>query len=213
MSFNDSYTRIHSNFRTCSRFDLIVRILKVNMGLEAIVEEIKAKGKAEASKINQETSLEVSKIIADARASAAKIKAAREEAVKKEIDRIKQQELSSANLEVKKAKLNARKEILDEVYEETKEMISKLPAEKNQKILKSIIEKNQSGNSKIYSRSKDKSIVSKMTKLEFAGEIDCIGGIVMENADGSVVLDFKYDMILKNVSEQSLKQVSDILFG
>ncbi|HEX7627365.1 MAG TPA: V-type ATP synthase subunit E, partial [Candidatus Methanoperedens sp.] len=35
----------------------------------------------------------------------------------------------------------------------------------------------------------------------------------MENADGSVVLDFKYDMILKNVSEQSLKQVSDILFG
>src|SRR5659263_590061 len=97
--------------------------------------------------------------------------------------------------------------------EEKKEMISKLPAEKNQKILKSIIEKNQSGNSKIYSRSKDKSIVSKMTKLEFAGEIDCIGGIVMENADGSVVLDFKYDMILKNVSEQSLKQVSDILFG
>lgn len=183
------------------------------MGLEAIVEEIKAKGKAEAYKINQETSLEVSKIIADARAGADKIKTAKSEAVKKEIERMKQQEISSANLEVKKAKLNARKEILDTVYEDAKEMISKLPAEKNQKILKSIIEKNQSGNSKIYSRSKDKSTVTEMTKLEFAGEIDCIGGIVMENADGSVVLDFKYDMILKNVSEQSLKQVSDILFG
>jgi V/A-type H+-transporting ATPase subunit E len=183
------------------------------MGLDAIVEEIKAKGKAEAYKINQETSLEVSKIIADAQASATKIKAAKEDAVKKEIERLKQQELSSANLEVKKAKLNARKEILDAVYEESKEMISKLAADKNQKILKSIIEKNQSGNSKIYSRSKDKSIVTKMTKLEFAGEIDCIGGVVMENTDGSVVLDFKYDMILKNVSEQSLKQVSDILFG
>ena len=134
------------------------------MGLEAIVEEIKAKGKAEAYKINQETSLEVSKIIADARAGSAKIKAAKEAAVKKEIERIKQQELSSANLEVKKAKLNARKEILDAAYEEAREAISKLPAEKNQKILKSIIEKNQSGNSKIYSRNKDKPAVTKMTK-------------------------------------------------
>ena len=183
------------------------------MGLDAIVEEIKAKGRAEADKINQETSLEVSKIIADARAGAARIKAAKEDAVKKEIERLKQQELSSANLEVKKAKLNARKEILDAVYEEAKEAISKLPAQTNQKILKSIIEKNEAGNSKIYSGSKDRPIVTKMTKLEFAGEIDCIGGVVIENDDGSVVLDFKYDMILKNVSEQSLKQVSDILFG
>ncbi len=183
------------------------------MGLEAIVEEIKAKGKAEAQKVNQETALEVSKIIADARAGAAKTKAAKEEAVKKEIERIRQQDLSSANLEVKKAKLNARKEILDEVYEEAKKMISMLPAETTQKILKSIIEKNQAGCSKIYSRNIDRASVSKITKLEYAGEIGGIGGIVMENADGSVVLDFKYDMILKNVSEQSLKQVSDILFG
>ena len=64
-------------------------------------------------------------------------------------------------------------------------------------ILKSIIEKNESGNSKIYSRSKDKTTVKKMTKLEFAGEIDCIGGVVMENAGWNEVLDFRYDMILE----------------
>jgi V/A-type H+-transporting ATPase subunit E len=52
-----------------------------------------------------------------------------------------------------------------------------------------------------------------MTKLEFAGEIDCIGGIVIENKDGTEVLDFRYDMILKDVNEQSLKQISNILFG
>jgi V/A-type H+-transporting ATPase subunit E len=183
------------------------------MGLDAIIEEIKAKGRAEADKISGETYQEVSKIIADAQASAAKIKAAKEEAVKKEIDRMRQQELSSANLEVKKLILNARKEVLDEVYESAKESIFKLPAEKNQMILKSIIEKNETGNSKIFSRSKDKTIVKKMTKLEFAGEIDCSGGVVIENKDGTEVLDFRYDMILKNVNEQSLKQVSNILFG
>ena len=52
-----------------------------------------------------------------------------------------------------------------------------------------------------------------MTKLDLAGEIDCLGGVVIENKDGTEVLDFRYDMILKNVNEQSLKQVSNILFG
>ena len=183
------------------------------MGLDAIVEEIRAKGRIEADKIGEEASLEVSKITAEAEASAARLKAAKEEAVRKEIDRLRQQEVSSANLEVKKAMLNARKEILDEVYEAAKEAVKKLPAEKNQKLLKSIIEKNENNNARIYSRNKDKQAIKKLTKLEYAGEIDCIGGVVIENEDGTEVLDFKYDTILKNVSEQSLKQVSDILFG
>lgn len=183
------------------------------MGLNAIVEEIRAKGRAEADKISGDTSLEASKIIADAEVAAAKLKAAKEEAVRKEIDRLRQQEMSSANLEVKKLVLNARKEILDEVHENAKESLQKLPAEKHQKLLKSIIEGNENSNAKIYSRGKDKAVVKKLTKLEYAGDIDCIGGVVIENADGTEVLDFKYDTILKNVSEQSLKQVSDILFG
>ncbi|TAN37012.1 MAG: V-type ATP synthase subunit E, partial [Candidatus Methanoperedens sp.] len=103
------------------------------MGLDAIVEEIKAKGKAEADRIVGETYQEVSRIIADAQSQAAKLKAAKEEAVRKEIERLRQQELSSANLEVKRAMLNARKEILDEAYEASKEAINKLPAENNQK--------------------------------------------------------------------------------
>lgn len=183
------------------------------MGLDAIVEEIRAKGRAEADKISEETEKEVSKTIADAEANAARLKTAQEEAVKKEIDRQRQQELSSANLEVKKGILNARKEILDEVFEAAKEAVKKLPAEKNQKLLKSIIEKNQNSNAKIYSRNMDKQAIKKLTKLEYAGEIDCIGGVVIENENGTEVLDFKYDTILKNVSEQSLKQVSDVLFG
>ncbi len=183
------------------------------MGLEAIIEEIRAKGSAEADRIGNETELEFSKIIADAESQAAKLKAAKEEAVRKEIERLRQQELSSANLEVKKALLNARKEVLDEVYEATKAEIAKLPAAKNQKLLKAVIEKNENNNARIYSRAKDKAAVKKLTKLEHAGEIDCIGGVVIENAEGTEVFDFKYDTILKNVSEQSLKQVSDILFG
>ncbi|VVB94266.1 V-type ATP synthase subunit E [uncultured archaeon] len=183
------------------------------MGLDAIVEEIKAKGKEEADRISGETYQEVSKIIANAESQALKIKAAKEEAVRKEIERLRQQELSSAHLEVKRTMLNARKELLDEVYESAREAILKLPAEKNQKLLKSIIGKNQNNNAKIYSAKKEREIIKKLSKLEYAAELDCIGGVVIENEGGTESLDFRYDTILKNVSEQSLKQVSDILFG
>ncbi len=182
------------------------------MGLDAIVEEIRAKGKAEADRISGETYQEVSKIISEAQSQAAKIRTAKEEAVRKEIERLRQQEMSSAHLEVKRAMLNARKELLDEVYENAKDAIQKLPAEKNQNILKSIIGKNENNNARIYSTKKDKATTKKLTKLDYADDIDGIGGVVIENKDGTEYLDFRFDTILKNVNEQSLKQVSDILF-
>lgn len=183
------------------------------MGLDAIVEEVKAKGKAEAEKISGETYLEVSKIVAEAKSHAAKIKAEKHDAVRKEIETLRLQELAGAHLEVKRALLNSRKEVLDEVYQKSKEAIMGLPPEKNQKILKTILENAGGTSARIYSNSKDKQFVKKSTKLEHAGEIDCIGGIILENEDGTESLDFRYETILKNISEQSLKQVSDILFG
>ncbi len=182
------------------------------MGLDAIVEEIKAKGRAEADRISQETDKEVSRILVDAQSQTARIKATRQDAAKKDIERLRLQEMSSANLEVKRAMLNARKELLDEVNEKAKEEISKLPADKNLKLLKSIIEKNEANNSRISSSKKDEPAVRKLTKLTYSGDINCIGGVIIENKDGTEYLDFRYETILKKVSERSLKQVSDILF-
>ncbi len=182
------------------------------MGLDAIVEEIKSKGRAEADRISQETDKEVSRILADAESQAARIRATRQDAAKKEIERLRLQELSSANLEVKRAMLNARKELLDEVNEKAKDGISKLPADKNLQVLKSIIEKNQANNSRISSNKKDEPAVRKLTKLTYSGEINCIGGVIIENENGTEYLDFRYETILKKVSERSLKQVSEILF-
>lgn len=183
------------------------------MGLDAIVEEIKTRGKAEADRISGETHQEISRIIADAQSQAVKIRSARQESVAKEIERLRQQEMSSANLEVKRAILNARKEVLDKVNETSKESVGKLDDEKNSKLLGLIIKKNEKNNSKIYSMEKDKAEVKKLTKLKYAGEINCLGGVIIENDNGTEYLDFRYETILKDVSERSLKQVYDILFG
>jgi V/A-type H+-transporting ATPase subunit E len=88
-----------------------------------------------------------------------------------------------------------------------------MPASKAEKLLSVLIEKYKADGVRIYSNKNSEAIVKKLSSLSYAGNIDSIGGVVQENKDGTVRLDFTYDSILKNVYERSLKQISDILHG
>ncbi|MFQ6055067.1 MAG: V-type ATP synthase subunit E [Methanosarcinales archaeon] len=182
------------------------------MGLETIASEILEKAKRETEKINKETEKEVSEILKKAKSSEIEIKKKKEEEVKKTIERIRKQEISSANLEVKRAILNARKEILDETLQKAREYISNLPPEKNKVLLEALIKQHNNEGTKIYSNKRDEPIVKKISNHNYAGNIKCIGGIALENDDGTVRLDYTFDTILLEVNESSMKKISDILF-
>lgn len=183
------------------------------MGLETVVNDIMDVAHAEAAQKKEEADTEAAQIIEDAKEKAKKIKGDRLAETEAKIERLRRQEISSANLEVKRVKLNARKEILDEVYNKAVDSISNLSPSKNEELLKSLIDKYEQHGARVYSNKESEEIVKKLSSLEYAGNIDCIGGIVIENSDGSVRLNYTYDTILKSVYDQSLKQISDILFG
>ena len=185
----------------------------MSMGLEIVVKDILDAAQAEVARLNREADAEASLILEDARQSAKKIVGERLAKAEDDIRKMRQQEISSANLEVKRTLLNARKELLEEVYAQAEKSIAAFSPEKNEELLKSIIEKNEAGGKRIYSNASSEEIVKKLSSLEYAGNIDCLGGVVIENEDGTVRLDYTYDVILKSVSEQLLKQTSDILFG
>ena len=183
------------------------------MGLETVVKDITDVANAEASKINAEADTEVSNILDEARQSAKKIMGDRLAKSEDDIKKLRQQEISSANLEVKRKMLNARKEVLDKVYSQTTDLIANLPSSKNEELLKAIIDKYQGSGAKIYSNKDSKKLVTKLSSLTYAGNIDCIGGVVIENEKGTIRLDYTYDIILDSVNDMSMKQISDILFG
>jgi len=173
------------------------------MGLETVVKDIVDAANAEVSRIKAETDAEVLQIIEEAKDEAKRIMG----------KRMKQQEISSANLEVKRTLLNARKGTLEEVYDRSFEVISSLPEAKDKELLKIILMNNESKGKRIYSNAKSEKLVRELSSLEYAGNINCAGGVVIENEDGTIRLDYTYDVILKGVNEQFLKQTSDILFG
>ncbi len=80
------------------------------MGLEVVVQDVLARGEEEANRIKQEGADEATAIIAGAENTARQIlKEKREQAVE-QIDRRKNREISSANLDAKRAILNTKKE-------------------------------------------------------------------------------------------------------
>ena len=44
-------------------------------------------------------------------------------------------------------------------------------------------------------------------------DIDGLGGFVLESADGSVLMDYRFEGRLRNAWDASLGEVSSVLFG
>ncbi|MCL7414075.1 MAG: V-type ATP synthase subunit E [ANME-2 cluster archaeon] len=182
------------------------------MGLEDVVNDILEQARSKAAAIHAQAEEEAATLINKAQSRADEIMQTHQAEVDAYIERMRKQEISSSHLEMKRAALNAKKEILDSVYQSAKDAVSSMPSEKNVELLKAILDKHGSSGTRVYSNEKDARLVREMTDLTYIGGIDCIGGLVLENDDGTVRMDYTYDRILDDVSEQSLKQISDILF-
>lgn len=185
------------------------------MGLEKVVADILEKGKEDAAKIRAEGEAEASVILKQAKEEAAKIKAKKEAEVAKVVEKVRTRELASAKLEIKKIKLNSEKEALDHAFAQAKAQLQNIPKKKNEHLLKTLIEKGKKelGNGRIYCSPKDAEVVKLMSSLEFAGTINCIGGVVIESSDRLVKIDYTYETLLTTVWESNVKQVSNILYS
>jgi V/A-type H+/Na+-transporting ATPase subunit E len=180
------------------------------MGLEVVVKDVLTRGEDQANRIRQEGIDEANAIIAGAEKTAHQIRKEKREQTTGQIERRKNRELSSANLEVKRAILNAKKELLDRVYDEAIERLASLPESERENIIKQLLE-SQTDSTRVFSNENDESLVKRISSLEYGGTIPSSGGVMLENEDGTVLRDMTFDSLLKNVRDRSLKQLLQIL--
>jgi len=192
------------------------------MGLEAVVGEIRAKGQKEADAIRTQTRDEVNKILATSQVKAENIKLGVEESLGKQVAHIESQELSAANLVVKRERLNTQKALLDEVYARTLDSIQKLPDTFHREALKSLLSSagKQIPEGIVHSNARDAKALKELLAQEntfkgyaFGNEVNIEGGVIVESRDGTLQVDFSYRTFLNKVWETGLKDASDILFG
>jgi V/A-type H+-transporting ATPase subunit E len=192
------------------------------MGLEAVVEEIRDKGKSEAEKIRAGTRQEVEHILAGANKRVAEIKLAAEEELAKQSAHLIGVETSAANLLVKRELLNTQKGLLDLVYRTTLAEISNLPESFHKEAIKKLLAeaKKEITKGTIYCNKRDVPAVNALVTEDknFAGftlgsPVDIEGGIIIEGEGGGLKIDYSYRTFLDRVWESGLKDASDILFA
>ncbi len=184
------------------------------MGMDKVVKGISDKVETESKEIAAKAQIEAENIKKSAEVESKQLYSAEIAKADDAISKMRQRELSSAKLDIKKAKLNTEKDVLTETKASFVNQLSAIPREKKADTIAKLISLAQKDipQGKIYTNAADADLV-KNTVYQYGGEVKCLGGIVVTSVDGSVSLDYTFDSILEDVWTSSMKPVSDILFG
>lgn len=186
------------------------------MGLDSVVESIIAQAKGEAANIESEANKQAREIAKKAEQGAseqAQKKRAETELLIKETQRM---ELSSLKLQLNKGLLNAKKEIIDSVYGGAIKQIQSMDKEGRKKLIKKLgsdAMEELPNATRFYSNEIDRGIIRELfPKLSFKGNADVLGGIILENNEGTVRVNKTFEIFLEKTKEANLNEISERLF-
>ena len=182
------------------------------MALDTVVESVLATSKDKVAQINVESDQEVARMLNEARERAAEIKSRKEAEVGHATEAIERREISSANLAVKRSELNVHKDLLVQARVKLYEKIQNLPKKDNEAMIKKMLEPYDLKDMKVYSNKRDEAFVSSLAP-NYGGNLDIIGGVVIESKDGALRYDLTYETLAREVFNNRMKEVSRILFG
>ena len=183
------------------------------MTLETVVQAILEKGKSEAGEILEEARAERERILSGVRAEGGKQIEDAERRAREAAERRRIQELARGELEARKIVLAAQKEALDRVYERTLGRFGEM--KENAEFLQRLLKANEAewrAGGRVYANASDEAVVRRIVGERYAGRIECAGGVVIETADGTRRVDLRYESILRDVWDDSVREVAETLW-
>ena len=191
------------------------------MSLETVVADIRDEARARAEEIRAEAEQEADEVLAEAEQEAEEIREKRQREVERQIEQEREQALSSAKLEAKQERLEARRDVLEDVRSRVETELVELSGERREELTRSLFEDaapefEDEDSVAVRGRATDEELLEELLEeydgFEYAGEYDCLGGVVVEGADSRVRVNNTFDSVLAGVWEDNLKNVSEILF-
>jgi V/A-type H+-transporting ATPase subunit E len=191
------------------------------MSLETVVEDIREQARARAAEIRRDAEADAEQIREEARQEAEEIREERLAEAEREIEQEREQRLSSAKLEAKQARLEARRDVIQSVREDVEAAIAGLEGEERAELTRALLdaateEFDDDDTVEVYGREDDRelleSLVSDHDGYEYAGAVDCLGGVVVESDSSRVRVKNTFDSVLEEVWEENLREMSARLF-
>ncbi len=185
------------------------------MALDKVIGNIQESANKESAALIATAENERGSILQQADGTIAEKKKAQEKELEIALKRLRQQEISSAELEAKRIVLNAKKEMLDRSLAETLRELESMSSADKARVYQKIMAnaKNSIAKPKVLCPRGESNLVPKDSDAVSVTESDMGAGLVLETQDGTVRLDYRFATILGSVWEQEMKNVSTILFG
>lgn len=181
------------------------------MGLEAVKDEIIGNAKSREESLLAEAREESSKIMKEAEDKIEQFREKSDAEIKGIIDVLKKQELASAELENKKMILETKKQLIENVFTEAKKKLDGLSTEKRRAYIKKLFEKAKKdlGVVNVYCNKKDLGFL----KDSNAKTADIAGGLIAENKDGTISVDYSFETLVQSIKESELQSINKLLFS
>lgn len=181
------------------------------MGLETVKEEILNSAKEQANSLIAEARKEANRTAKEAEKKIEGMQQKTDADAKRMMELIKKQELASAELENKKMILEAKKQIIEAAFAEARKKLENLDDKKTEAYIKKLLEKakNDIEVAHVYCNKKDAKFLKEF-RAETAG---MIGGLIAENKEKTIRVDYSFETILQGIKENELQNMNKLLFG
>ncbi len=181
------------------------------MGLEEVKEEIIRNAKEQEAALIAEARRGAGRIAKEAEKKIKEMEERIEAGIKKTADSIKKQEIASAEMENKKMLLDEKKNIIGAVFVDAKKRLQSLDDKKREAYIRKLLEKtiNDIEVAYVYCNKKDVRFVKDLKALP----ADITGGLIAENKEKTVRVDYSFETMLQSIKENELQNISKLLFG
>jgi len=183
------------------------------MSLDKVLKDIQHRGVEEMERIRREGKEDAEKLLKDAHAKKKTLLEASLAEARKAIERLRIQEMSRVELENRRAHLIMQKDLLDLALEKARARLAALPVDKDRDILRRLLTKGGTLATVVISSKRHEATVKALAPaLRYGGSIDTLGGIILQTVDGSVRYDLRYETMLEQAAQTSMKDVAKALF-
>lgn len=185
------------------------------MSLEKIVSKVERDSQAAEQAILQEAARYRNEQIAQANRRRDEILAEYSRKAAQTIDQLRSREEAGLEIEVKKRMLASRKRILDTAFRGVLEHFAKLPPADKKKIYAALMAKAAKDipRGKIHLVKGEESLFSGHSGYTKGGHITGAGGFKLGSDDGHLEMDMRFEVLLKDLWDRNLGEVSSMLFG
>jgi len=193
------------------------------MSLDKLASEIESMAKAEAKIVSKEAKAEAKRIGDEAKDSVAEYRDAAITQAEKMSDRIAVESIAAARQRNQKRLLVARRAELDATWSEVMSQVGEADLKGREDILLSLIKTadvESVDDMVLRPVAVDREALTDLSEnsglsndFQMGGDIDGLGGFVLESQDGSVLMDYRFEGRLRDAWEASLGEVNNKLFG